>query len=106
MGVDFDGVGGVGILVDGQVVESMVGKGIFTLRQWEEDEIECAEETGMMYSQAGSWYTGVTRIYFFVEGDTLEDVWANKDEFVQHLSKIGVDISLSDIKIIQDKLLW
>lgn len=107
MGVDYDGVGGIGIEFTDEMVNKVIEKGVFTKENWEDDAVGCMDEIGILYCEAGAYnYGGERRIYLFVKGVTLEDVISNESEFRENLSKLGIDIERKDLKVIEDLCIW
>ena len=106
MGVDFDGVGGVGILFTDEMMDKAIAKGKFTREEWEDDPCGCIETLEMLYATAGSAYTGNEWRYLFVSGETLPEVNDRAPAFISALADIGIEIGLEDLKIISDGYVW
>jgi hypothetical protein len=108
MGVDHDGVGGIGIRFTDLMKESCVSLGIFTEEEWEAVWFECMDKIGISWTEAGSYsYGGEKRIYFIISGcKTLGDVVNKADSFCGELAKIGIIIKKEELKIIEDILVW
>ena len=106
MGVDYDGVGGVGICID-DYLDQIIASGAFTREEWDEDVDDCLSRNGIHYAEAGSSYEeGNRRYYAFVEGENLEEVINNVPAFVEKFRGFGVVLLMKDIKIISDLLVW
>ena len=67
MGVDYDGVGGIGIEFTDEMAEKFSDKGLFTVEEWDDDPNDCMERIGILYCEAG-WanYGGERRIYLVI----------------------------------------
>lgn len=106
MGVDYNGVGGIGVKLEDEMIEKLIASGLFSGEEWEEDEQECVEKIRIGYSEAGNCYSGNTWFYLLVEGETLPEINANKLEFIGRLSDIGITIADEDLKVISDLHIW
>lgn len=107
MGVDYDGVGGIGILVDDDMVKKFIAAGVFTEEEWDECAGECMETVGVLFQEAGSaCYGGDGRHYFFVKGDTLSEILENEGQFFRDLFKYGITVSRKDLKVVSDIHIW
>ena len=107
MRLDYDGVGGVGIRVTNDHIQTMIDKGLFSREEFEEDQSNCMDSLGIPYSCAGSFYQeNASYFYFLVKGEILDDVIENKHEFIKSLSYIGINITDSDLIIISDLMIW
>lgn len=106
MGVDYDGVGGVGLLLTDERIAGLIESGIFTEDQWGEDRYESLERIGLTYYEAGSAnYGGEVRWYLVVDGDTLADVNNNAPAFVEKAKKVGIITTVDELEIISDLLI-
>ena len=108
MGIDRDGIGGIGILVDQEVVEKMITKGIFTEDEWEDDPLECLDMTMIPHATAGDGsYTGDDDIfYFMIDGNTLNEINRNVPDFIKRLNEVGVSIKEEELIVISDIHVW
>lgn len=107
MGVDYDGVGGIGIEFTSKMSEKFITKGLFTEEEWDDDINECMERIGIPFNEAGSAnYGGDGTMYLIVDGETLEDVLLNEGAFREKLSKVGINIGREDLQVISDILIW
>jgi hypothetical protein len=107
MGVDYDGVGGIGIEFTDEMVEKVIKQGVFTEEDWADDWTDCMEKIGICYSEAGDYsYGGEKRIYLLVEGSTLDDIISNEEKFREDLSKLGITVERKDLKVIEDLCVW
>jgi len=105
MGIDYDGVGGIGIEITKDVLEKFISFGLFTEEQWDEDYYDCLEKIGLLYNTAGNFYSGdmedLTH-YLFVRGNNLQEILDNEPEFISALEKFGITISRKDLIVISD----
>ncbi len=107
MGVDYDGVGGIGIEFTNEMVEKFIAGGLFTEEEWSDDSNECMERIGIPFNEAGSAsYGGQGTMYLMVEGETLDDILSNEKAFCKKLSGEGIIIGRNDLKVISDILIW
>lgn len=105
MGVDYDGVGGVGVEITEEMKRKLVvaNEGAFDGYM---DEL--LSDLELEYKEGGSGsYTGKENtFYLMVEGDTLEEVYNNSKGFISKLSEMNIDIKLGDIVVIEDLHVW
>jgi hypothetical protein len=107
MGIDYNGVGGVGIQLTNDKIKKMIEKGVFTQEEWEYDNDEClTSKLKMLYDVGGNSYCGEKNIYLFVPGPNLKIVNENVKDFIKDLSEVGIDITEEDILIISDYCVW
>lgn len=106
MGVDYTGVGGVGIELTDDHLKAVFASGKFTEEEWEEDHYACLEELGIEYAHAGNAYSGEECIYLFVKGETLEEVYNNAPTFCEKLKEIGIELEPGKLGIIADMHIW
>jgi hypothetical protein len=104
MGIDYDGIGGIGIEFTDEIKDKLIECELFTEEDFDEDYDSCFEKLGLTYDQAGNMYSGDTYFYLMVDGDTLPEVNKNSKEFINTLSKYGVIITEDDLKVISDYL--
>ena len=106
MGVDHSSVGGIGIKFTEDMKQTMIDESLFTEDEWDDSSEECMEEIGIPYNQAGNSYSGNIEYYFIVNGETLEDVNNNADGFVSKFKKYGINLSVNELKVISEYLVW
>lgn len=107
MGVDYNGVGGIGIRLNEGMVLKAIEREYFTEEDWEEDPIASVEVFGILYAQAGSAYSGKEWFYLFVDGDNLEEVNANREDFLNKINNIfDLNYTEKDLKVISDLYIW
>lgn len=107
MGVDYDGIGGMGIEITDEMVEVLIASGKLTKEEWDEDPHSCLDDIGITFCEAGSYcYGGDRRMYWLVDGDNLDEVNANATEFIANLGKLGIILSTKDLVVIQDIHAW
>ena len=108
MGVDYDGVGGIGIELAEEMIEYAIEHGVFTEEAWDYDSGECLDQlAGFYYSHAGSSYSGDTFFYLFVPGSILGEINEKAPRFVEKVKEyFGVDIAVDDLKVISDIYIW
>lgn len=102
MGVDYDSVGGIGILVDDRIVNAFISAGKFTQAEWEYDAGDCINSLKLPYGTAGNAYAGEFRYYIFVDGDSLAEIISNANTFISTMYSLGVDLTYEDLKVISD----
>ena len=105
MGIDYDGVGGIGIEVTESILKKLISAKLFTRKQWNEDFNECLEKIGLLFSTAGNFYSGdmedLTH-YLFIPGNNLQEILDNEEKFKLDLEKFGINISRKDLLVISD----
>lgn len=104
MGVDYDGVGGIGIKLTDEMIEYAIDKGVFTEEEWDDDPCECLFDLDCVnFASAGNSYAGEHEFYLSVPGLTLKDINTNAFSFVEKVKEyFGVDITVDDLKVISD----
>ncbi len=102
MGIDYNGVGGIGIEFSYDIVEKCIESNIFTGEDWEDDYDECFSKLGLLYHTAGNLMCDEGIQYVFVEGNNLKEIIENSKSFIEKFKKIGVDLSLEDLLVISD----
>lgn len=105
MGVDYDGVGGIGTPFTDDMVQRAIDLGVFTKEEWEDDATECMEKIRESYSIAGNYYSGDISYYLFVRGDTLKEVNDNAPGFVERVSRFAPGLTVDALKVISDILI-
>jgi hypothetical protein len=111
MGVDYDGVGGIGIEVTDELVEKLIESGAFSQDEWEDDYYGTLEEVAAgqpcYVAEAGSrCYGGERRLYLMVPGSSLQEVMDNETPFIAMLHNLGVMVGRQDLKVISDLRVW
>ncbi len=106
MGVDYTGIGGVGIEITEEMQEMITEK--YNVENDEEVYfVEILDEIGIEYSEAGSGnYSGEARYYFLVEGSKFSEIQDNTDDFIKSLKDIGIEITSEDLDVISDIHMW
>lgn len=106
MGVDHDGVGGIGIEVTDEVISKLI-KLKRVEKLWKDNPYECLEELRIPFSEGGeACYGGEARFYWLVAGNNLEEINKNSVDFINKLKELGYTISIKDLKVIQDIHMW
>lgn len=103
MGVDYDGVGGIGVEVDDEIIDACIKNGVFTKEDYD-DDADCLSNLDLTYGTAGSYYSGNVTHYLFVDGATFSDIKKNIGGFIDKLKSIGVEKTEDDIKVISEML--
>ena len=106
MGVDYNGVGGIGVEFTDDMAERAIERGMFSREDWEADRYMCMEEIGVLFSEAGNSYSSDTRFYLLVEGETLKEINNNAGVFVEKVSKLLPDLSVDTLRVINDMHIW
>lgn len=102
MGIDYDGVGGIGIELTDNMIQTAIKKGIFTQEMWKEDQDHCLDILGFTYSDAGNYYSGDIKTYLFVDGNNLGEINKNALDFIEKLKQFDIIYSVDDIELIED----
>lgn len=106
MGVAYQAIGGIGIEITDEMINKMIDLGMFAKTEWNEDPDGCLSEIGLLCANAGSYYSGNVYWYWLVAGDTLTEVNDNSNDFLHKLNQIGFKKNVSDLKVIQDLLIF
>jgi hypothetical protein len=107
MGVDYNGVGGIGIELTKDRINKIIEKGIFTEEEWDYDYDDClSDKVKMEYGLGGDAYSGINIIYLMVPGPNLKIINENVKDFITDLSEMGIDITEEDIVPISDYRVW
>lgn len=106
MGIDYDGVGGIGIEIDEDVHLKLIENGVFTDDEWDEDRDGCLEELDILYQQAGNAYSGDVTFYLFVEGENLIEINRNAPKFIDKLNAVGINITIDKLKVISETFVY
>ena len=109
MGVDYDGVGGIGIEITDYVIDKLINYGLFTRDEWEDDYDFCLSKIGFVYELAGNGsYTGREndRYYCLVPGSNLMEIVANKMKFIKRFEEFGIMLDDTSLIVISDFRVW
>ncbi len=106
MGVDYNGVGGIGI-----VVTSSMKKKLIILNEGEccDGSLEeVLDDLEMSYKEGGDGnYSGEENTFYLtVEGETLNEINENVEGFLETLNDAGIKVSQNDLKVIEDLHVW
>jgi hypothetical protein len=111
MGVDYDGVGGVGILITEDMLYTAWNN--FhkdALNEDNGDDLSVNDKLdaiGITYATAGDGcYGGEDRYYWLVKGNTLPELIKEAPNFISLLKDNGISIDMDDIKVIEDLSVW
>ena len=108
MGVDYNGVGGVGIKLSQDDINILIDNKVFTQEEWDDDWYECFEKLPVSMESAGDYcYTGdEPTIYLLLDGVTIDELYENVPVFLEELKKLGLERTREDIKVIEDIKIW
>lgn len=107
MGVDYDGVGGVGIRMTEAVIDKFISAGLFTEDEWHDDPEGCCETVKLPYATYGSAYSGQETRVLLVDGKTFGDIKRNAPAFVERLKALGLDaLTEDDLEVIAEGHIW
>jgi hypothetical protein len=107
MGVDYDGVGGIGVEFTDEMRHNAIERGIFSEEEWEDCSDDCMNAVGISYSTAGSAYSGEETHYLMVDGDTLGEVNANSGDFCSSVNdRLGTKLVPAELRVIADLHIW
>lgn len=105
MGVDFDGVGGIGIEFTDEIRQKFIDSDKYpecTEELWEDDEDEFLNYARFPYQTAGSSYVPEIYYYFMVPGKNLYEINSNAPDFIKKLKEVGINITQKDLIVIED----
>lgn len=107
MGIDYNGVGGIGIRLNDEMIEKVIEKNMFTEEDWDDDMYGCVDSLGISYSVAGDSYNSEYEFYYLVKGENLEDINKNKEQFLHEInSKFNTSYTEKDLKVISELHIW
>ncbi len=107
MGTSYIGVGGIGIKITKGIVQKFIDNGHFTQEEWNGDFDECLYKIDLEYKRSGNFYCGERGpIYVFVPGNNLKEINENAEQFIENFKKFGVEISIEDLKVVSDYLIY
>lgn len=107
MGVDYDAVCGIGVEITTEIVERMIWDKKFTQADWDDSCSACLDTVGIPYHTAGDGcYGGTDRYYWTVEGSNLQELNDNACAFINKVSRYCGPLTLADLRLITDILVW
>lgn len=108
MGVDYEGIGGIGIKVNDELVAKIIDLGFFTGEDWSKDPQGCMSSLNIPYATAGAGsYGGEDRFYFTISAYTYKQVNENKDDFLHIInSTLQTEFTEDDLIVISDLYVW
>lgn len=113
MGVDYEGVGGVGIHLDHELlmsIDAIVDKETEELNTELIDDFFSKHK--LSYTTAGGYcYSGDYeydyRVYLIVGGHTIQELYDNSPPFIKKVNDaLGTSYTLDDVVEINDYLVW
>ncbi len=110
MGIDYRGVGGIGIEVTEEMIDSAIWKKYPDFDEdsnYEEKLENLLSESSLEYATAGNAYSGETGFYLLVPGSTLGEVQENVPVFLEGILQI-FDLKKDpvDLEVISDLLIY
>jgi len=106
MGIDYDGVGGIGIELTEDIIQKFISFEYFTEDEWNENYYDCLETIGkkfnISFTSAGNFYSGDIVHYLLVDGQNLKEINENSKTFIEKLKIIGLELSEESLKVISD----
>jgi hypothetical protein len=110
MGIDYDGVGGIGIELTEELVQRFIAAEYFTEEEWQDDYEDCLETIGkkfnISFTSAGNFYSGDIVHYLLVDGENLKEINENSKTFIEKLKIVGIELSEESLKVISDYKVW
>lgn len=111
MGVDYRGVGGIGIEFTYEHLEMVVNKGVLddidTPDKIDTDYFgEYLAELDLEYECGGDGYGGETNYYILVPGKNLTEINQNSKAFIERLGSLGINITEDDLIVISDLYIY
>ncbi len=102
MGVDYSGIGGIGIEITEERFALLLKHGLFTQEEWDNDPWYPLEKLKFPYAAAGVGnYTGKKNTYYvLVPVDNLTEIIANEAQFRGTFAKYGIDLQQKDLMVI------
>ena len=107
MGVDYSAVGGVGIGED-RFLKPFIAAGKFTEEEYAEGKSDCMERCGFLFSEAGNFYgeADERECFLLVPGKNLQELWDNAPAFIDSLKPFGIELSISDLRVLEEAIIW
>ena len=102
MSIDCDGVGGVGFIPDAVDIQILIGSGLFTQDEWDDDKDECLAKLKLPYRMTGNCYTGDISRCLLVKGKTLKEINDNAPAFCARLTECGILKVPDELEIISE----
>jgi hypothetical protein len=104
MGVEYRGVGGIGVRLTDDMVRDIVDSGVISQRDWDVDGADCLPGDGGDFDamQAGNSWGGDTHYYLMMKSETLSGCWDALEGFMEALEELGMSLSLEDVKVVSD----
>ncbi len=110
MGIDYDGVGGIGIELTEEIIQRFIAAEYFTEDEWNESYEDCLETIGekfnISFTSGGNFYSGDIVHYLLVDGENLKEINENSKTFIEKLKIIGLELSEESLKVISDYKVW
>ena len=110
MGVDYNGVGGIGIEFTDEHKEIVLSNGSIDHHNYELHDgfptPDILEELDLEYQCGGDAYGGETVYYLFVPGKNLKEINENSKSFIERLGSIGINITEEDLIVIEDMFVY
>jgi hypothetical protein len=111
MGVDYDGVGGVGFYVDDYIDKFTQNPEFREL--WEAEDYDtaleklCVVRSESTYELYGNAFNGNTGWCITISCSDLEELLVKVPKFIAHFNtEWALDLTYKDIKIITEGLIW
>ena len=107
MGVDYNGVGGIGIYLEPKHVEHAIDNGFFSQEDWDLDPDDPLSRLHIRYATVGDSWSGHTDTVLLCSGKTLGEINANAEAFSKQLKHVfGIEIAPEDLPVISDMHIW
>ena len=107
MGVDYQGAGGVGVIITGSMLDHAFDNSLIDSDAWEDDPSGVLSVLGIRHDQCGDLYTGNFDWLALCPGDTLEELVRNAPEFVAKINNIfGTELKPGDLELIVETLVY
>lgn len=104
MGVDYEGVGGIGVYLDDEKLDKLFATEAFSAEEWEGlGPDECLLRLDLPgWATVGNAYYGETEIVFLIDGNNIVEVVGNEATFREKFAKYGIDLALNDLVVISE----
>ena len=106
METNCDAACGIGVVLSGKIIQNLIASKTFTLTEWENNPTKCVELLDVPYIWAGNEYEGGTYYYLAVKGTTLIEINENAPSFLEKLNLHGINITMKDLKVIEDSYIF
>lgn len=106
MGVDYEGAGGVGVVITDDMLDHAFDKSLIDSDLWDDDPSEVLSKLGIEHAQCGDAYSGDDFDWLALcPGGTLGELVKNAPEFVAQVNNVfGTALKPEGLELIVETL--